>query len=385
MLPAKESTRDVFKQELIAFREVRPGPNLVELVSAFEISGKDSFMLLFPWAEGGSMDDMMNRSSKDLFCSLQLSPKDFQWITAQCRGIVEALGAIHQVNIAPRSDEGASSGQARNFGIHLDIKPANILYFCQETANHPLGVLKIADFGLTKFHSTSYRTRKSRGTAYGCSQQYRSPEHDIGYVISRKVDIWALGCIFSEIFTWMLLEPEAREEFRQARKQDALFSGDWYYIENGFENHIEDNFFQRHIEMTSSTTLIHRPLRDPPKIECARGTEIARKAKARLDKPSSSTGSKKMNQKQPPRLKPSVSQVCKPFTIQLDLGLYNLTTSKWIAKLIHIIRRKNGPAFLIGFLEFIEEMLHPDREDRADCGRVLNCFDKFTDDMASKD
>ncbi|KAG5760624.1 hypothetical protein H9Q72_011260 [Fusarium xylarioides] len=296
ILPAKERTRDVFKQELVAFRKVCPGPNLVELVSAFEISGKDQFMLLFPWAEGGSMNDLMNQSSKDLFTSLQLSPRDFvQWITSQCRGLVEALGAIHRVNVVPRMDEGTSSGQARSFGIHLDIKPANILYFSQETASHPLGVLKIADFGLTRFHSQSSRTRKSRGSAYRCSQQYRSPEHDIGYIISRKVDIWALGCIFSELFTWMLLRNEARERFRQARMQDALFSGDWDCIENGFENDIEDNFFQRHVEI----------------IGCNRGTEVTRKAEAKIPGSNSSTYSNKISQAQIPRLKPSVSQVRK--------------------------------------------------------------------------
>lgn len=307
ILPAKQKTRDIFQQELVAHRKVCSRPNLVELVSAFEISGKDMFMLLFPWAEGGSMDDMLSRPSRDLFRSRHQSPKDFvQWITSQCRGLVEALGEIHQANIVPGSEEEDSKSQVKNFGIHLDIKPTNILYFSQETANHPLGVLKIADFGLTRFHSQSSRTRKSRSTAYRCSQEYRSPEHDIGYIISRKVDIWALGCVFSELFTWMLLEHKAREEFRQARKQDALFSGDWSYVQNG-ENDIEDNFFQRHVEMKSTNTF-HRLLRDHPKIGYVKQTWVARKEKARLDQASSAAGSKQF--KQIPRLKPSVSQVC---------------------------------------------------------------------------
>ncbi|KAF5638192.1 serine threonine kinase [Fusarium tjaetaba] len=304
VLPAKQHTRDIFKQELVAFRKVHPGPNLVELVSAFEISGKDQFMLLFPWAEGGTLSDLMNESSKDLFTSLQLSPRDFvQWVTSQCRGLVEALGAIHQVNVVPRMDE-TSSGKDRSFGIHLDIKPANILYFSQETAKHALGVLKIADFGLAEFHSASSRTRKSRGSAYRCSQQYRSPEHDIGYIISRKVDIWALGCIFSELLTWMLLKYEGREEFRQARKQDALFSGDWNYVQDG-ENDVEDNFFQRHIEINRAKTF-RRLLQANPKFGYVKQTRAVRKEKASLDQANSPVGSKHF--KQIPRLKPSVSQ-----------------------------------------------------------------------------
>ncbi|RKL36477.1 hypothetical protein BFJ70_g7407 [Fusarium oxysporum] len=388
ILPARERTRDVFKQELIAFRKVRPGPNLVELVSAFEISGKDQFMLLFPWADGGSMDDMMmNQSSKNLFISLNLSSRDFvQWILSQCRGLVEALAAIHQVDVVPKSDEGSSTGQARNFGIHLDIKPANILYFCQDTASHALGVLKIADFSLTKFHSLSSRTRKSRCTAYRCSQEYRSPEHDIGYIISRKVDIWALGCIFFEVFTWMLFEHEAREEFRRARTRDASFSGDWEYIENGFENDIKDNFFQRHIKIKTSIILIQQPLRGPPKIGYDRETDIARKVEARLDESSSSTDSNKINQIQTPRLKPSVSQARKSFAAQFGMCLNKLTASKWIAKLGHEIYRKNGPAFLTWVLEFIkDEMLHPEREDGADCERIVDYFDRFVNNRVYED
>ncbi|CVK99375.1 uncharacterized protein FMAN_02217 [Fusarium mangiferae] len=354
ILPVKEKARGIFQKELVAFRKVCPRPNLVELLSAFEISGKDQFMLLFPWAEGGSMDDLMNQSSKDLFISLQLPPRDFvQWITSQCRGLVEALGEIHQANIVTGSaEEEASKSQVKNFGIHLDIKPTNILYFSQETANHPLGILKIADFGLTRFHSQSSRTRKSRSTAYRCSQEYRSPEHDIGYIISRKVDIWALGCVFSELFTWILLEHKAREEFRQARKQDALFSGDWNYIQNG-ENDIEDNFFQRHIEMKGTKTF-YRLLRDHPKIGHVKQTWVARKEKARLDQANSSASSRQF--KQIPRLKPSVSQ--------------------WIAKLVNEIHCRNGPTFLGKFLRFIEkEMLHPDRICRADCDRILRYLD----------
>jgi hypothetical protein len=120
------------------------------------------------------------------------------------------------------------------------------------------------------------------------------------------VDIWALGCIFSELFTWMLLGHEARERFRKARMQDALFSGDWDCLENGFENDIEDNFFQRHIEI----------------IGWNRGTQVTRKAEANiLESNSSTTYSSNIDQTQTPRLKSSVSQVRKSCVIQLGLRL----------------------------------------------------------------
>ncbi|EXA48680.1 hypothetical protein FOVG_05354 [Fusarium oxysporum f. sp. pisi HDV247] len=143
----------------------------------------------------------------------------------------------------------------------------------------------------------------------------------------------------------MLLEHEAREEFRRARTRDALFSGDWEYIENGFENDIKDNFFQRHIKIKTFMILIQQPLQGPPEIGYDRETDIARKVEARLDESSSSTDSNKINQIQTPRLKPSVSQA-----------------------------------------QFIkDEMLHPEREDRADCERILDYFDRFVDNRVSED
>lgn len=58
---------------------------------------------------------------------------------------------------------------------------------------------------------------------------------------------------------------------------------------------------------------------------------------------------------------------------------------KWVPKLGHEICRKNGPAFLIGLLEFIkDEMLNPDKDNRADCERILYYFNKFVDKEVSK-
>lgn len=173
---------------------------------------------------------------------------------------------------------------------------------------------------------------------------------------------------------------------RRARTRDALFSGDWEYIENGFENDIKDNFFQSHIKIKTSMILIQQPLQGPPKIGYDRETDIERKVEARLDESSSSTDSNKVNQIQTPRLKPSVSQTRKSFAAQFGMCLNKLTASKWIAKLGHEIYRKNGPAFLTWVLEFIkDEMLHPEREDGADCERIVDYFDRFVDNRVYED
>lgn len=53
---------------------------------------------------------------------------------------------------------------------------------------------------------------------------------------------------------------------------------------------------------------------------------------------------------------------------------------KWITRLGHEICLRKGPAFLIWLLDFIkDEMLHPEREDRADCESILDYFNRFVD------
>ncbi|KAF4948866.1 hypothetical protein FGADI_9356 [Fusarium gaditjirri] len=303
ILPAKERTRDVFKQELIAFRKVRPGPNLVELVSAFEISGKDQFMLLFPWADGETLFDGSH-------------PKAVAWW--------KLLGQfIKSTSFLYLTREPPMAKLETLEYILMSNRPTFYTFAKKQPAIH-LEFSKLQTLVSPSF--TVYHLGQERADVLPIDAEYRSPEHDIGYIIS--VDIWALGCIFSEVFTWMLLEHEARQEFRRARMQDALFSGDWNYIENGFENDIEDNFFQRHVDIKTSTIITQQIIRDPPKAGCDSEREIARKAEARLEELSPSKDCNKINQTQTSRLKPSVSQ--------------------WIARLKHDIHHKNGPAFLGG-------------------------------------
>ena len=160
-----------FQQEIAAFRKMEPGPHLVKLCATLEVTPGhnsmllDKFMLLFPWAEGGNLKGLMERSKVDVIRDHSLTESEFvRWIAEQCRGLVEALGAVHTIHKAHSkeardNEEGVSIKRDTNFGIHGDIKPANILHFSQETDRYKLGVLKLADFGLMTFHTRASRTR----------------------------------------------------------------------------------------------------------------------------------------------------------------------------------------------------------------------------------
>lgn len=91
--------------------------------------------------------------------------------------------------------------------FHRDIKPENLL--CRNGSN----TIKIADFGLTREIDS-----EPPFTDYVSTRWYRAPEillHSTNY--NWPVDIWALGCIISELYTLRPMFP-GRSEIDQIFK-----------------------------------------------------------------------------------------------------------------------------------------------------------------------
>lgn len=84
--------------------------------------------------------------------------------------------------------------------VHRDLKPENILFTEDDR-------VKICDFGSSKF---IYEDTKS--TPYIVSRYYRAPELLLGMNnYNEKIDIFAAGCIFAELFTLTPLFPGKTE------------------------------------------------------------------------------------------------------------------------------------------------------------------------------
>lgn len=91
--------------------------------------------------------------------------------------------------------------------FHRDIKPENLLCRSGSTS------IKIADFGLTREINS-----KPPYTDYVSTRWYRAPElllHSNNYTCA--IDIWAVGCIFGELYTLQPMFP-GRSEIDQIFK-----------------------------------------------------------------------------------------------------------------------------------------------------------------------
>ncbi|KAK9424292.1 hypothetical protein SUNI508_13745 [Seiridium unicorne] len=170
--------------------------HLIRLLMAFKHGRK--YYLLFPWA-AGNLADLWRRDPIPL-----RTLERTRWLLKQCFGVADGLKKIHHHGSWRRYEAAPSLNQddlvSKSLGRHGDIKPENVLWFDAE------GRLVVADFGLTRFHSTQAGSEiTTPNNLRGFSRTYRPPEFSLEAPVSQKCDVWSLGCLYLEFITWYLV------------------------------------------------------------------------------------------------------------------------------------------------------------------------------------
>jgi serine/threonine protein kinase len=143
-------------------------PNVCELYEFDEADGL--FFMVMEWVAGDALSGLLHQGDK-------LKPIRYQYAA---RIVADACSGVHAAHEAVDPD-----GNPLNI-VHRDISPPNIL-LSQE------GQVKVSDFGIAKArYQLHERTRT--GDIKG-KFAYIPPEQIVGRGISRRSDVYALGCV----------------------------------------------------------------------------------------------------------------------------------------------------------------------------------------------
>ncbi|KXX81622.1 hypothetical protein MMYC01_202227, partial [Madurella mycetomatis] len=182
--------KDTFNNEVRVLKDLNQcnNPHLVKLILTMELleEGKgSSFWLFFPLADG-NLDQFWRNNLR--FSDTERKAHA-RWLAQQFHGLAQALSNLHRLNPA----ELGKPENNKRYGIHGDIKPANLLWYGKwkgqedhdaprksitsdgiippqsggsdrplEQPNTaasiwPRGVIQLADFGITSLHQTETR------------------------------------------------------------------------------------------------------------------------------------------------------------------------------------------------------------------------------------
>jgi len=199
---------DAFQNEVNILTKLNTYDNvhLVKLLFTIERLKPDEteFFLVFPLATCNLRQLWFRHNPYKDHQGLETYAK---WVAEQSRGLAAALGMVHNREFEKtHNTQHERHSKPQYYGIHADIKPENLLCFGDwyDVSTRPfceLGIIQLADFGISSFHHTS---TMSDIYPRGHTKTYRAPETDLGQKISPSFDIWGLGCVYLEFLVWLV-------------------------------------------------------------------------------------------------------------------------------------------------------------------------------------
>ncbi|KAL2824479.1 kinase-like domain-containing protein [Aspergillus cavernicola] len=169
-------------------------PHLINLLFTYKQRSKHYFV--FPSADG-NLRDYWEKNPRFV-----LRPRFLKWSLEQIVGIASGLAFFHEFT--------SPTTRMACYGRHGNIKAQNILWFRDRN------ILKIADLGVANVRGKGSRSNASASNIV-VSPTYSPPDVERKHSISRKWDIWGLGCLYLEFITYLVLGPNAIDEFSDKR------------------------------------------------------------------------------------------------------------------------------------------------------------------------
>ncbi|KAI8952093.1 hypothetical protein F4801DRAFT_589163 [Xylaria longipes] len=186
------SNEEEADKEAIALEDIRKSSNvhLIKAIAYIRTEPKIEYSFVFPWAEHGNLWDFWVRQEG--------VPTDREYFIRVFRQLTCLACAINEL-----SDKGLRHG---------DLKPENIVCFktddglpTGEEKVEDMVRLVIIDVGLAKIHDENTQLRAKTDTRVS-TRRYAAPELEThpNERLSRRFDVWSMGCIFLEFAIWLI-------------------------------------------------------------------------------------------------------------------------------------------------------------------------------------
>ncbi|ETS80572.1 hypothetical protein PFICI_08101 [Pestalotiopsis fici W106-1] len=208
-------------------------PHLIQSYGAMEQGNE--LHLIFPWAEcnlrdywksnlgmlsSASHSDIGNEPTK-AFAAWD----NIIWLSDQIRGIAHGLATLHDL----------VNGTVIRHGA---IEPESILMM--RASRELRGKFVIGGFGRSHVYSELDRSDENRMVAK--PNAYIPPEDNMsGRVLSRRSDVWSLGCVMLEFMCWMLGGNEMIESFTRKRSPNHTHLHQFNFLDMVGEDTVEDS------------------------------------------------------------------------------------------------------------------------------------------------
>lgn len=231
--PEHKKLYDNEREALTALQDGELSEHIIAYYGSFEQNG--TYYLILELVNDGNFLEYLERTPPPQ------TPQDIYDFWTSVIGLFEGFHQVHQLL---RHHVHAVQFQV----VHQDIKPDNI-FLVRDPSSVYKFLPKIADFGCSHKWIVKPDDEDNEGRDRHGNATYSAPEcsHHEVYLepgpngISTAADIFSIGCVLSEVASWLALGPRGSEEYAELRKMETRgipgFQGSAYVgcFHNGFK------------------------------------------------------------------------------------------------------------------------------------------------------